>query len=60
MLAKALTAIDRLSVIWKSDLTNKMKCMAEQKQGDQLEPTYSSSVRIWYVDLPEAMNNREE
>ncbi len=24
-LAKALTAIDRLSVIWKSDLTNKIK-----------------------------------
>ena len=24
-LAKARTAIDRLSVIWKSDLTNKMK-----------------------------------
>ena len=29
--------------------------MAEQKQGDQLEPTYSSSVRIRY--LPEAMND---
>ena len=25
--------------------------MAEQKQGDQLEPTYSSSVRIWGVAL---------
>ena len=25
-LAKAWTAIDRLSVIWKSDLTDKMKC----------------------------------
>ena len=25
-LAKALTAIDRLSVIWKSDLTDKIKC----------------------------------
>ena len=25
-LAKVLTAIDRLSVIWKSDLTDKMKC----------------------------------
>ena len=25
-LTKAWTAIDRLSVIWKSDLTNKMKC----------------------------------
>ena len=25
-LIKALTAIDRLSVIWKSDLTDKMKC----------------------------------
>ena len=25
-LAKAWTAIDRLSVIWKSDLTNKIKC----------------------------------
>ena len=25
-LAKAWTAIDRLSVVWKSDLTNKMKC----------------------------------
>ena len=29
--------------------------MAEQKQDDQLEPTYSSS-----EDLPEAMNDREE
>ena len=26
ILAKAWTAIDRLSVIWKSDLTNKIKC----------------------------------
>ena len=25
-LTKAWTAIDRLSIIWKSDLTNKMKC----------------------------------
>ena len=25
-LTKAWTAIDRLSVIWKSDLTDKMKC----------------------------------
>ena len=25
-LAKAWTAIDRLSVIWKSDLTEKIKC----------------------------------
>ena len=25
--------------------------MAEQKQGDQFEPTYSSSVRIWDVAL---------
>ena len=25
-LAKAWTAIDRLSVIWKSDMTNKIKC----------------------------------
>ena len=25
-LTKACTAIDRLSIIWKSDLTNKMKC----------------------------------
>ena len=25
-LAKAWTAIDRLSVVWKSDLTDKMKC----------------------------------
>ena len=25
-LTKARTAIDRLSIIWKSDLTNKMKC----------------------------------
>ena len=25
--------------------------MAEQKQDDQLEPTYSSSVRIWDVAL---------
>ena len=31
--------------------------MAEQKQDDQLEHTYSSSVRI--RDLPEAMNDRE-
>ena len=37
--------------------------MAEQKQGDQLEPIYSSSVRILEVALKdrlEAMNNREE
>ena len=36
--------------------------MAEQKQNDQLEPTYSSSARIRAVfpeDLPEAMNDRE-
>ena len=36
--------------------------MAEQKQGDQLEPTYYSSVRIRGVcnpkDLPEAINDR--
>ena len=29
-LAKAWTAIDRLLVIWKSDLTNKMKCSSFQ------------------------------
>ena len=29
--AKAWTAIDRLSVIWKSDLTDKMKCVFFQK-----------------------------
>ena len=35
--------------------------MAEQKQGDLLEPTYSSSVRIRDPeDLSEAMNDREE
>ena len=37
--------------------------MAVQKQGDQLEPTYSSSVRIHRCsseDLPETMNDREE
>ena len=37
--------------------------MAEQKQGDQLEPTYSSSVRIQGCnpeDLQEVMNDREE
>ena len=37
--------------------------MAEQKQGDKLEPTYGSSVRIRDValrNLPEAMNDREE
>ena len=37
--------------------------MAEQKQGDQVEPTYSSSVWIRDValsNLPEAMNDREE
>ena len=37
--------------------------MAEQRQGDQLAPTYSSSVRIRGCspeDLPEAMNDMEE
>ena len=35
--------------------------MAVQKQGSQLEPTYSSSVGIRgdTGDLPEAMNDRE-
>ena len=36
--------------------------MAERKQGNQLEPTYSSSVRIRGCspeDLPEVMNDRE-
>ena len=98
-LTKAWTAIDRLSIIWKSDLTDKMKLsffqaavvsillngcttltltkrtekkidgnytrmlrailnkswrqhpMAEQKQDDQLEHTYSSYVRIRDVAL---------
>ena len=31
--------------------------MAEQKQSDQLEPTYSSSMRIQDVALPEAVND---
>ena len=31
--------------------------MAEQKQGDQLEPTDSSSVRIQGEDLLDAMND---
>ena len=34
--------------------------MAKQKQDDQLEHTYSSSVRIRDEDLPEAMNDREK
>ena len=37
--------------------------MAEKKQDDQLEPTYSSSVKNTGFspdDLPEAMNDREE
>ena len=35
--------------------------MTEQKQGDQLKPTYSSLVRIQLSeDLPETMNDREE
>ena len=37
--------------------------MAEQKQDNQFEPTYSSYVRIWDValrNLPEAINDREE
>ena len=33
--------------------------MAEQKQSDQLKPTYSSSVRIQEVALSEVMNDRE-
>ena len=37
--------------------------MDEQRQDDQLEATYSSSVPIWDValpeDLPEAMDDRE-
>ena len=36
--------------------------MAEQKQGDMLDSTYSSSVRDTEcspVNLPEAMNDRE-
>ena len=31
-LAKAWTAVDRLSVIWKTDLTNKMKCSFSKQQ----------------------------
>ena len=34
--------------------------MAEQKQDDQLEHTYSSSVRIRDVAQTEAMNDREK
>ena len=34
--------------------------IAEQKQCDQLEPTFSNSVRIRDEDLPEAMNDWEE
>ena len=34
--------------------------MSKQKQGDQLKPTYSSSVRIWDVALRTCQNNREE
>ena len=33
--------------------------MAEQKQGGQLKPTSSSCVRVWGVDMPEAMNNKK-
>ena len=34
--------------------------MAEQKQNDQLEHAYSSYVRMYPEDLPEAMNDREK
>ena len=34
--------------------------MAVQKQDDQHEHTFSSYVRIRDVDLPRAMNDREE
>ena len=34
--------------------------MAEQKQDDLLENTYSSYVRIRDEDLPKAMNDREK
>ena len=39
-LAKAWTAIDKLSVIWKSDLTDKMK------------RSFFQACRYWYVDAP--------
>ena len=29
-LTKAWTAIDKLSIIWKSDLTDKMKCKLDE------------------------------
>ena len=50
-LTKAWTAINRLSIIWKSDLTDKMKrsffqAAAEQKQDDQHQNTFSNYVRI--------------
>ena len=34
--------------------------MTEQKQGNQLEPTYSEDTGCSPEDLPEAMNDREE
>ena len=40
--------------------SNEPPHMAEQKQDDQLEPTYSSSVRIRDEEQPEEMNDREE
>ena len=33
--------------------------VAEQRQDDQFEPTYSSSVECSPEDLPEAMDDRE-
>ena len=46
-LTKAWTAIDRLSIIWKSDLTDRMKRSFFQAACNP-------------EDLPEAMNNREK
>ena len=61
-LAKVWAAIDRLSVIWKLDLTDKTAFnavfskrgphnMDEQKQDEQLQPIYNSCVPIEDVTL---------
>ena len=46
LLAKAWTAIDKLSVIWKSDLTDKIKCSFFPSSG-----CVSTAIWIQYMDV---------
>ena len=63
-LAKAWTAIDRLSVIWKSDLTDKMKCSFFQAavvlQISTCTATYHPSRKLWKLDKPDMRDTSGE